>query len=228
MHAEYAVRFLFDQKLDLALGVQVRLGARIRKEREPADPVPHALLLQVLFRLPDPRHLRVCVNHARNRVIIHVAVARVNVLRRRDALLLCLMREHWPEGDVADALDVRYACVELVIDHDTPARINFDANFFEAEAIDIWSATDSDKDNIGLNLWARLNPHTTRMQELLTVSCFPSFAASVVTMTFPSFFSAERTFVFNLNLRPCLVSDFWNCLLSVKYTLRVKGQKIER
>jgi hypothetical protein len=74
-------------------------------------------------------------------------------------------------------LDVRYACVKLVVDHNAPARINFDANFFEAEAIDIWSPTDGDKDNIGLDLWTRLNPHTTRMQEILTFSCFPSFAA---------------------------------------------------
>jgi hypothetical protein len=37
-----------------------------------------------------------------------VDVARVDVLRRYDALLLlCLVREHWPEGDVADAFDVR-------------------------------------------------------------------------------------------------------------------------
>ena len=162
MHAEDAVRFLFDQELDLGLGVQIRLGARIREEREPTDPVPHALL-QVLFRLADPRHLLVRVHHARNRVIMHVAVARVNV-RRRDALLLCLVRKHWPEGDIADALNVRYARVELVVDHDAPARINFGANFFEAEAIDVWSPTDSDKDNIGLNLWARLNSHTTRIQ----------------------------------------------------------------
>ena len=160
MHAEYAVRLLFDQELDLALGVQIRLGARIREEREAADPVPHALLLQVLLRLADPRHLRVRVHHARDRVVIYVAVARMDVLRRRDALLLCLVREHRPESDVADALDVRHARVELVVDHDAPARINFDTNFFQAEAIDVWSATDGDKDNIGLDLWTRLTPPT--------------------------------------------------------------------
>ena len=104
VQAECAVRFLFDQELDLALGVQIRLGARIREEREPADPVPHALL----FRLPDPRHLRVRVHHARNRVIIHVAVVRVDVL-------LCLVREHWPEGDVGVTLRMHLMLGTLVL-----------------------------------------------------------------------------------------------------------------
>jgi hypothetical protein len=66
------------------------------------------------------------------------------------------VREHRPESDVADALDARHARVELVVDHDAPARINFDTNVFEAEAVNVWSATDGDKDNIGLNLWTRL------------------------------------------------------------------------
>ena len=48
-----------------------------------------------------------------------------------------------------------------------------------------------------------------------TVSCFPSFAASVLTMTFPSCFSAESTLVLSLNLKPCLVNDFWNCFLKI-------------
>ena len=56
------------------------------------------------------------------------------------------------EFNLADAFDVRHARVELVVDHDAPARINFDTNFFEAEAFDVWSATDGNKDNIGLDL----------------------------------------------------------------------------
>jgi len=35
------------------------------------------------------------------------------------------------ESDIANALDVGHAHVELVADHDAPARIDFDTNFIE-------------------------------------------------------------------------------------------------
>jgi len=46
------------------------------------------------------------------------------------------VREHRSQSDVADALDVDTG-VELVVDHDAPAQINFDANVFEVEAFDV-------------------------------------------------------------------------------------------
>ena len=121
MYAEDAVRLRFHEELDLALGVQVCLGARVGDEREAADLVLHAVLLEFLLRLADPRNLGVRVHDARDRVVVHMAVPAVDVLRRGDALLLCLVREHWSEGDVTDALDARYARVELVVDNDASA-----------------------------------------------------------------------------------------------------------
>jgi hypothetical protein len=153
VHAKYAVRLLFDDELDLALSVQVRLGARIGEEGEAADPVPHTILLQILLRLADPRHLRVRVHHARNSVVVNVAVARVDVLCRGDAFLLRFVREHGPEGNVADALDVRHTRVKLVVDHDAPARIDFDTSVFEAKAFGVWPTADGDEDDIGVELW---------------------------------------------------------------------------
>jgi hypothetical protein len=40
----------------------------------------------------------------------------------------------------------------LVVDHDAPSRIDFDADVFEVEAFDIWPTADGDKNNIGLEL----------------------------------------------------------------------------
>jgi len=73
-------------------------------------------------------------------------------VHRGDALLLRLVHEHWSEGDVADALDVRHTRVELVVDHDAPARVDFDADIFDAEALDVWPAADGDEHNICLEL----------------------------------------------------------------------------
>jgi hypothetical protein len=60
------------------------------------------------------------INHARNRLIIDVAVSEAYIFRRRDALFR-LVGEHRSESDIANTFDVRNADVELVVDHDAPA-----------------------------------------------------------------------------------------------------------
>jgi hypothetical protein len=40
----------------------------------------------------------------------------------------------------------------LVVDYDTPARVDFDTDVFEVEAFDIWPTADGDENNIGLEL----------------------------------------------------------------------------
>jgi hypothetical protein len=60
--------------------------------------------------------------------------------------------EHRSKSDIADTFDVRNAGVELVVDHDAPSRIDFDANVFEVEAFDIWPTADGDENNIGVDL----------------------------------------------------------------------------
>ncbi len=163
MHAEDAVCLLLDKELDLALGVQIRLGPRIGEEREPANFILHPILLQVLLGLTNPRHFRMRIYHARNRLIIHVAMSRAYIFSCRDAFLFRLVGEHRSERNITDAFNVRNAGVELVVDHDAPARIDFDADVFEVEALDIWPTADSNENNIGLELRDfRLRPRWQR------------------------------------------------------------------
>ena len=75
-------------------------------------------------------HFRVHIYHAWNHLIIHMAVSRVYIFRRRDAFLLRLVGEHRSESDIANTSDVRDAGIELVVDHDAPARIDIDADIF--------------------------------------------------------------------------------------------------
>ncbi len=65
------------------LNIQIRFGPGIDKEREPANFMLHSILLQVLFRLANPRNFRMGINHTRNLIIIHVAVSRAYMFRRR-------------------------------------------------------------------------------------------------------------------------------------------------
>jgi hypothetical protein len=139
----------------------------------------------------------------------------VDVLCHSDAFFFCLVRKHRPKRDVTNALDVRHACVELVVNNDAPSRVDLDANVFKAKAIDVWSTTNRNEDNICLELLYKSILVMKDNKRARTVSCFPSFAASVLTMTFPSCFSAESTLVLSLNLKPCLVNDFWNCFLKI-------------
>jgi hypothetical protein len=110
------------------------------------------VLLQVLLGLTDPCHFRMRIYHARNRLIIHVAVSRVYIFRRRDAFLFRLVDKHRAESNIADTSDVRNASVEYLVDHDAPARIDFDADVFEVVAFDVWPTADADENNIGLEL----------------------------------------------------------------------------
>jgi hypothetical protein len=56
------------------------------------------------------------------------------------------------QRDVTDVLDIWHARVELVVDHDAPARIDFDTDIFEIKAFDVWPAADGDEHNICLKL----------------------------------------------------------------------------
>jgi hypothetical protein len=60
--------------------------------------------------------------------------------------------EHRSESNIADTFDVRSAGIELIVNDDTPTRIDLDADIFEVEAFDIWPTADGDENNIGLEL----------------------------------------------------------------------------
>ena len=132
------------------------------------------------------------------------------------------MREHRSQSDVADALDVDTG-VELVVDHDAPAQINFDANVFEVEAFDVWPATDGNENNICIEL-IRV-PDMPSMFETRELKATHRLLLSVLCGLrhdnhLPIYFFAKRTIVLNLNLRPCLANDCWNCFLSNRFASR--------
>ena len=92
-----------------------------------------------------------------------------------------------------------------------PRKLTCYADLFEVEPLDVWPTANGHDHDVRLELAFYVNtPSWKRARGKRTESCFPSLAASVVTNTFPSFFSAERTLVPNLNLIPCFVKDFWS------------------
>jgi hypothetical protein len=63
------------------------------------------------------------IHYAQDWVVVHVAAARVDVLRRRDALS-CLVSEHMSNG--ASPMDLMFGTLvlKLAVDHDPPTQVN--------------------------------------------------------------------------------------------------------
>ena len=152
VHTQNAVGLGLSDELHDTLGVEVRLRARVSRERELADLVLDARGLELLLGLADPRDLGVRVHDGRDRVVVDVPVALGDVLHCGDTLLLGLVREHGPECHVANALDALHARVELVVDHDAALVVELDTDLVETEPLGVWPAADGDEDDVRLKL----------------------------------------------------------------------------
>lgn len=72
------------------------------------------------------------------------------------------MGQHGPECDVPDALDVLDRSVELGVDDDSALVVDFDSDIFEVESGGDGSASNSDENDVGLDLDGRLNKFDIR------------------------------------------------------------------
>lgn len=152
MHPQNPIRLGLSQKLDEPLRVQIRLCPRIRRKHKLSNLVLDSLRLQILLRLTNPRDLRVRVDNRRDGVVVDVSVAGLDVFDGCDALFFCLVCEHGPEGDVADAFDVLLRRGELVVNDDTASVVEVDTCGFEIEAVGVWPSANGNEDNIGFQL----------------------------------------------------------------------------
>ena len=150
MDTQNLVSLLLSNNLDESLRILVRLGPGVRSERELPDLKLHALLLQILFRLSDPSDLRVGVHDRWDGIVVDMPVTRLEILHSGDTLFFGLVGKHGSKGDIADTLNSRDRGVELVINHDSAPVVDLNSNVLETETLDVWSATDGDKDDISL------------------------------------------------------------------------------
>lgn len=152
VHAENTVGLLLDEELNLALGVDVRLGTGVGREGELSDLVLHAGRLELLLGLTNPGNLGVCVDDRGDSLVVDVPVAGLDVFDGSNTLLLSLVREHGAEGHVADALDARDRGVELVIDDNAALGVNLNPNLLESETLGVGPPSDRDKNDVRFQL----------------------------------------------------------------------------
>jgi len=132
MDAQDAIRLSISDELNHAVGLEVRLGARVGGEGEGAGLVLDARGLDFGLVLPDPGHLRVRVHDGRDGAVVDVAVAFGDVFDGRDGFFFGFVREHGAEGAVADDADVREFGAVFLVDHQPAFFVGLQADVFEA------------------------------------------------------------------------------------------------
>src|SRR6185437_3144118 len=128
VHAEDAIGLGMRQHLHLADGLVHRDGAADRGEREAADLVRDAGVLQVLFGLAGPGDFRLGVDHPRDGVVVDVTGLAGDPLGHRHAFLGTLVRQHRAAHRVADRPNAIDAGVVVLVDHDAAALVQLHAS----------------------------------------------------------------------------------------------------
>lgn len=152
MHAQDPVSLFFDDELDKTFRVQVRLCPRVRQEWEFANLVLDSSSLELLLVLSDPCNLRVGVNDRWDDTIVDVTMAGLDVFGRGNTLFLSFVSKHGAEGNVTDTSDALDSGIKLVVDDNATPVIELDANILEVKSLGIWSATNSDENDICVEL----------------------------------------------------------------------------
>ena len=132
VNAQYTIRLGISNELDHAVRLEIRLGARIGGEGEGARLVFDAGGLDFGFVLPDPRHFGMRVHDGRDGAVVDVAVAFGDVFDGRDGFFFRFVRQHGPEGAVADDADVWELGAVFLVDYQAAFFVGFEPNVFEA------------------------------------------------------------------------------------------------
>ena len=118
------------------------------------------------------------VHDAGNGVVVDVAVAFGDVFDGGDGFFFGFVREHGPEGAVADYADVRELGPVLFVDYEAAFVVDFEADVFETETGGVGAAADGYKNDVGVKLggWLARRLCTRRSDVygcLRSLACLP-------------------------------------------------------
>ena len=149
VHAEDAVGFGVGEDLHRPLDLVHRLGPAVREERELAHLVVQALGLRLLLGDADAGHLGPGVDHARDRVIVHVPRLARQDLGEGHALVLGLVSKHRAIDQVAEGRDRRDVGPEVMVGRDlSRLRIHVHADLAQPQAFGIGAPAHRDQDPV--------------------------------------------------------------------------------
>ena len=85
-------------------------------------------------------------------MVVHVAMAGLDVLDSGDTFLFGFVGKHRSESDVTDTFDALDGSVELVIDNNAALGVDFDANLLETETVGVGTTADRDENDVSVEL----------------------------------------------------------------------------
>ena len=151
VRAEDAVGFLVRKDFDKAICREVRLGTTVAHERELADLIGAAFLFQLLFGLADVGYLGVCVDHARDDVVVHVTSLTGDGFSHSHAFVFGLVGKHGTRDGVTDCVDAFDVGRPVRIGFDLTALGHLDTNVTKTETISKRFAARGDENRIGFD-----------------------------------------------------------------------------
>mmetsp|Transcript_70880 Transcript_70880/g.142703 ORF Transcript_70880/g.142703 Transcript_70880/m.142703 type:complete len:239 (-) Transcript_70880:824-1540(-) len=162
------VRDDLDEPLRLVHGARAGVGAHGKGARH----VLHAVLLELLLRLPHHRHLGERVDHARDRVVVHVTGEPGEVLHTRDALLFCLVRQHGPRNHVPNRKHRRARRLEVSVNLYAAEAVRGDAHGVQTQPVRVGAPADGDQAHVGVQHGRLALLHVLHRQLHLSVDDF--------------------------------------------------------
>lgn len=153
MNAQYPVGLGVREELDHTVSVEVGLRTRVGGEGEVADIVLDTGLLELLLALTDPGDFGMGVHDRGNGAVVDVAVALGDVLDGSDSLLLSLVGKHGAEGNVTNGTNVLDLGAVLLVDDQAATVVSLETDVVKTQTSSVRTATDSDEDDIGVELW---------------------------------------------------------------------------
>ena len=152
------------------------------------------------------------VHDAGDSVVVYVSVALFHVFDCSDGFFFGFVREHRAECAVAYYADVREFGSVLFVDYEAAFVVDFEADIFETETGGVGAAADGYEDDVCVELVGIVSLDALdglRWGGWLTVSSFPPFAASTLSLTPSPLASPSSTLVLSLNFMPCFSNIFF-------------------
>ena len=138
--------------LDETLGLEHRLRARIAHEGEFADLDRAAGGFRGFLGQADRGDFRRRIDHARNDVVVHMAMFAGDDFGGRHALVFGFVGQHRAGDRIADRIDARHRGLPMVVDLDEAAIGHGDACRLEAQTFDKGTTAGCDQNDLGRNL----------------------------------------------------------------------------
>jgi len=143
-----SISLSISDNLDETIGIVIGASTRVGNEWVVTGLVLDTSLLQFLFVLTNPSDFRMSIDDGGNNIIVDMTVSSGDHLRNGETFIFSLVGQHRSKSNVTNASNVGDVGLELRVDDNATAVINFDTNILKAKALGEGTTTNGEKNNI--------------------------------------------------------------------------------